>query len=97
MVYDPDPIPTGAIDLPEALTDLTERLAEHIHDVWAERRMKEGWTYGPERNDAAKTHPGLVPYEELSESEKEYDRQTALEAIRAIVAMGYQISERDPK
>ena len=95
MPYTPRPINTDAVELPQALTDLTERLAEHIHDVWAQQRMEEGWTYGPERNDAAKTHPCLVPYADLPESEKEYDRQTALEAIRAILALGYHIVPPD--
>jgi hypothetical protein len=90
--YIPDPIDTSAIELPDALAELTEQLAEHIHDVWALLRMEEGWTYGPRRDDEAKTHPGLVPYAELSESEKEYDRRTALEAIRAILALGYRIT-----
>lgn len=92
MSYKPSLIGTTHVVLPEFLT---ERLAEHIHDVWAQRRMAEGWTYGPRRDDEAKTHPGLVPYDELSESEKEYDRQTALEAIRAILALGYRITPPD--
>lgn len=91
MPYTPEPIPTDTVELPEELAGLTERLAEHIHDVWAQRRIDEGWTYGAQRDDEAKTHPGLVPYAELSESEKEYDRETALEALRAILALGYCI------
>jgi hypothetical protein len=89
--YEPDPLPTTGVALPDALAELTERLARHIHDTWARRRMQAGWTWGPERDDAARTHPGLVAYDELSESEKEYDRETALEALRAIVALGYRI------
>jgi hypothetical protein len=64
--------------------------------VWARQRQKEGWKFGPARSDTAKEHPGLVPYEDLSESEKEYDRATALETIRTILALGYRI-ERPPK
>lgn len=89
--YEPQPLRTGAVLLPAALADHTERLARHVHDVWARRRLQEGWSWGPERDDAARTHPGLVAYEELSEAEKEYDRQTALESLRAIVALGYRI------
>jgi len=91
MTYQPDPLDTGSIKLPSALTPLVERLAEHVHDTWAKRRIEEGWTYGPERNDDKKTHPGLVPYEELSEAEKDYDRQTALETLKAVRALGYGI------
>jgi hypothetical protein len=85
------PIDTSQVDLPPSLEGLTERLAAHIHAVWARGRLDEGWRPGPRRDDAARTHPGLVPYEELSESEKDYDRRTALEAIRAILALGYEV------
>ena len=98
MTYRPTPLSTDDIELPEALTPLVERLAEHVHDTWAQRRIEEGWTYGPERDDDAKTHPGLVPYEELSEAEKDYDRQTALETLKAVRVLGYAIvpSQTDP-
>ena len=91
MTYRPDPLDTCSVKLPDALTPLVERLAEHVHDMWAKRRIKEGWSYGPERNDDVKTHPGLVPYEELSEAEKDYDRQTALETLKAVRVLGYGI------
>ena len=73
--------------------ELTEEIAENVHDIWAVGRMKEGWTYGEERNDAQKTTPCLVPYGELSESEKAYDRNTALETLKSIVALGYKIEK----
>src|SRR5271166_5074006 len=74
--YRPAPIDTSAVTLSKALTDLLEVLAENTHNVWAARRLAQGWTYGPCRDDAAKKHPSLVPYRELRESEKEYDRRT---------------------
>ena len=92
MPYDPAPIPTDHVSLPPELDGLVERLAEHVHDVWAEGRMADGWTHGARRDDDAKTHPGLVPYEELSESEKDVDRRTALGTLRAILALGYSLS-----
>jgi ryanodine receptor 2 len=70
---------------------LAERLAEHVHDLWAEARLAEGWTYGPRRDDEARTHPGLVPYADLTEQEKGYDRRTALGTLRAILALGYEL------
>jgi hypothetical protein len=85
------PIDTSEVTLSDDLAGLTERLAAHIHETWAQRRRAEGWTYGAQRDDAAKTHPGLVPYAQLAESEKEYDRQTAIETIRSILALGYRI------
>jgi ryanodine receptor 2 len=89
--YQPKPIATGEIVLPRRLELLLERLAEHVHDIWAEKRMAEGWKFGPARSDAALEHPDLVPFAELTETEKEYDRATARETVRAIVALGYRI------
>lgn len=86
-------MPASALhpDLPESIEPLLERIAEQVHVAWMESRRREGWTYGAERNDLAKTHPGMVPYAELAESEKEYDRRTARAAIRAILDRGYRI------
>lgn len=97
MSYTPKPIDTSAVELPPDLLELTEKLAENTHDLWALQRMQQGWTYGPQRDDAAKKHPDLVPYSELPESEKEYDRTTAMEALRAIMALGYEIRRREMK
>lgn len=91
MSYSPAPIDTSSVALSPELLALTENLAEHAHDLWALQRMKDGWTYGAARDDAARKHPCLVPYAELAESEKEYDRQTALGTLKAIIALGYVI------
>jgi hypothetical protein len=92
MDYQPRPVATGAIELSPELRELTERLAENAHDLWAQQRLADGWTYGRQRDDAAKRHPCLVPYRDLPESEKEYDRLMALGTLRAILALGYQIT-----
>jgi ryanodine receptor 2 len=94
--YEPRPIDTSRVTLPPELVELTEVLARHAHDSWARLRMAQGWRYGPERSDARKEHPSLVPYEALPESEKQADRDTALGTLEAIVALGYRIetSER---
>lgn len=91
MEYKPDPIDTSHIVLPEDLVALLERLAENTHDIWAKQRMAEGWKYGPARDDRKKEHPDLVPYSILPEGEKEYDRRTAMEALKVIYALGYEI------
>jgi tetratricopeptide (TPR) repeat protein len=90
-VYNPEPIDTSNASLPPELVPLLERLAENAHDVWAEQRLRDGWTLGPVRNDAAKQHPSLVPYDELPESEKTYDRILASQTLRAILVLGYRI------
>ncbi len=93
MDYKPVPIETSDVRLSEDLRDLTELLARNAHDNWARQHLSEGWRYGPERNDARKEHPCLVPYEQLPEAEKEYDRKTAMETIKAIIALGYRIDK----
>jgi len=87
-------IDVSRITLPSGILELTERLAENAHDVWAIGRFKDGWTYGERRDDAAKKHPCLVPYGQLPESEKEYDRQMAMETLKAIYALGYAIEKK---
>src|SRR5258708_32236077 len=93
MNYRPRPIDTTHVTLNASFAALTEKLAESTHDTWAQGRLREGWTYGERRDDALKTNPTLVPYDKLPSSEKEYDRQTALETLKAIVALGYQLIE----
>ena len=92
-MYTPAPIDTKGVQLPADILALAEALATNTHDVWAQGRIQQGWIYGPVRDDAAKTHPCLVPYDELPESEKEYDRATALETLRMIMKLGYRINK----
>ena len=89
--YQPSPIDTSDVQLPEELLALTEKIAENTHDLWAAGRLREGWTYGEKRDDAAKTTPCLVPYDELPDSERVYDRTTSMETIKLIVKLGYKI------
>ena len=72
---------------------MTEALAKNTHEVWAQERMAQGWRFGPERNDQRKEHPSLIPYEQLPEKEKVYDRNTAMETVRAVLALGYRIAK----
>jgi len=91
LSYKPAPFDASHVSLSREISDLRELLARNAHDNWAKLRMAEGWRHGPERNDARKQHPSLVPYDELTESEKEYDRQTALETVKTLLALGYTI------
>ncbi len=92
-MYTPKPINTGGIKLPAELLELTERIAENVHENWAKGRIEEGWTYGETRDDTKKTTPCLVPYDKLPDAEKEYDRVTALETVKLIMALGYKIEK----
>lgn len=92
--YEPHPINVDTIPLDGDLEELQEAIAENAHDVWAEARIKDGWTYGKERNDAQKHNPDLVPYTALSEGEKEYDRIMAFKTIKLVKKLGYDIIKR---
>lgn len=89
--YVPQPVDTSGIQLPEELSELVEQMAKNVHEVWAQSRMEQGWEYGDERSDALKQHPCLVPYEELPEVEKAYDRDTALGTLKLICKLGFKI------
>ena len=94
-MYVPNPIDTSDITLSPDLTALKELLAKNTHEVWSAGRIEQGWVYGETRSDAKKQTPCLVPYDELPDSEKEYDRRTALETIRLMLKLGYKISRPD--
>lgn len=89
--YVPQPMDTSDIQLPEELNVLIEKMAKNVHEVWAQSRMEQGWTYGEQRNDALKYHPCLVPYEDLPEVEKQYDRDTSLQTLKLISKLGFKI------
>ena len=90
--YIPKPAQTDNVVLSAELNDLVEAMAKNVHDVWAQSRMEQGWSYGPERNDALKHHPCLVAYEELPEVEKAYDRDTAVGTLKLILKLGFKIT-----
>lgn len=95
MNYKPNPIDTKDIVLSADILNLAEQLAKNTHDIWAIGRINEGWKYGTVRDDKFKTTPCLVPYEELPESEKEYDRNTAIETLKLIEKLGFKIVKED--
>jgi RyR domain-containing protein len=90
--YRPEPVETSGIALDARIEPLIELLARNVHDVWAQERLAQGWTYGPARDDSKKQHPCLVPYEQLPESEKQYDRHVAVGTLKAITAFGYRLT-----
>lgn len=91
QTYIPAPLDTRDVELPKELDALIEKMARNVHDVWAQGRMAEGWTYGEQRDDKLKTHPCLVPYEVLPDAEREYDRQTAVQTLKLILKLGFKI------
>lgn len=89
--YVPQPVDTEDVVLGKDLEELVEQMAKNVHEVWAQTRMEQGWTYGEQRDDAKKQHPCLVAYEELPEEEKEYDRNTAVGTLKLIRKLGFNI------
>ena len=94
--YKPAPRDTSGVQVPREISELTELLARNTHDNWACQPMAEGWRHGPQRDDSKKEHPSLVPYDALPESEKEYDRRTAMETVKTILALGFRIEKDRP-
>lgn len=93
-IYSPVPIDTSKVEVPDDLMQLAEILALNVHETWALERINQGWKYGIERNDLQKLHPCLVSYDELPESEKVFDRKTAMETIKVILSMGFEIKKK---
>ena len=91
MAYQPAPFDNSCVELSADLNGLIEMLARNNHDLWAKRRLEEGWRWGPRKDETQKETPLLIPYEELPESEKQYDRDNAIETLRTILALGYNI------
>ncbi len=90
--YIPQPIDTSDIELPEELLQLADYISKNVHEVWAETRIKQGWTWGEVRDDSLKKHPCLIPYEELTEEEKLFDHNTAIGTLKLIMKLGFRIS-----
>lgn len=91
--YIPQPVDLSGVSLPDGIYDLTEQIARNVHDVWAQSRLAEGWVYGKQIDFELKTHPSLVPYDELPESEKDYDRNTSINTLKLIIKHGFKITK----
>lgn len=94
-MYTPQPVDTSDVKLPRELEELVEQMSRNVHEVWAQTRISQGWTYGDERDDEQKTHPCLVPFDELPDSEKEYDKNTAIGTLKLIMKLGFRIERQN--
>ena len=93
MPYRPQPLDIAHVEIPLELDSLLEKLAVNVHDIWADQRLKDGWKFGPERDDAKKEHPCLRPFNELPVAEQEYDRRVVRDTLRAVLTLGYRIEK----
>lgn len=81
------------IELDPGLEEQLDSIARNVHDAWARERLLQGWRYGPSLDREAKTHPSLVPYEELSEQERQLDLSTARQVLKSLLSLGYRIEK----
>ena len=93
--YNPKPIDLSDVELTEDLNELREAIAENAHDIWAVERQAQGWTYGPHRDDAKKETPCMVAYSKLPESEKKFDRDMAMNTLKLVKKLGYDLIKRE--
>lgn len=91
--YTPTPADTSGIKLPDELLPLVEDMARNVHEVWARTRLEQGWRHGQQRDDHYRHHPNLVPYDELPEAEKIFDRNTSVETLKLILKLGFTITK----
>ena len=91
--YIPAPVDTSDVKLPDELLPLVEDMARNVHEVWARTRLEQGWRHGPQRDDNNRRHPDLVPYDELPEAEKIFDRNTSVETLKLILKLGFTITK----
>ena len=94
FVYEPSPIGLDDVELSDDLTELQEAIAENAHEIWAKNRKDQGWSYGPERNDQRKEPPDMIPYCNLPESEKIYDREMAMQTLKLVKKLGFEIVKK---
>ena len=94
FIYEPSPIGLDDVELSEDLSELQEAIAENAHEIWAKNRRDQGWSYGLERNDQKKETPDMIPYCNLPESEKLYDREMAMQTLKLVKKLGFEIVKK---
>ena len=95
MKYQPRPLDTSDIVLPDAVGEVADLLSKNVHEVWAAQKVSDGFSYGERDDKTLKTHHNLVPYEDLSQEDRQYDRNTALETVRVLLKLGFVIQKKD--
>ncbi|XP_023320280.1 ryanodine receptor isoform X3 [Eurytemora carolleeae] len=96
VAYIPQPVDTSTIQLPSFVENIRDKLAENIHEMWAMGKIEAGWTHGERRDDTMGLHPCLTQFQNLPQAEKRYNVQLAVQTLRTIIALGYNISMDKP-
>ncbi|RMC00432.1 hypothetical protein DUI87_23041 [Hirundo rustica rustica] len=89
--FDPKPVSTSNLVLPEKLEYIVSKYAEHSHDKWAFEKTNSGWKYGVSLDENMKTHPLIRPFKTLAEKEKEIYRWPARESLKTMLALGWSL------
>nr|XP_038032575.1 ryanodine receptor 2 isoform X9 [Anas platyrhynchos] len=89
--FNPQPVDTSNITIPEKLEYFINKYAEHSHDKWSMEKFANGWTYGETYSESAKVQPLMKQYKLLSEKEKEIYRWPIKESLKTMLAWGWRI------
>ncbi|NXM89875.1 RYR2 protein, partial [Oenanthe oenanthe] len=89
--FNPQPVDTSNITIPEKLEYFINKYAEHAHDKWSMEKFANGWTYGETFSESAKVQPLMKQYKLLSEKEKEIYRWPIKESLKTMLAWGWRI------
>ncbi|XP_075894426.1 ryanodine receptor 2 [Nelusetta ayraudi] len=89
--FDPQPVDTASVTVPERLEFVVNKYAEHTHEKWSLEKFSNGWVHGEQLCENTKVHPLLKPYRALAEKEKEALRYSIKETIKSMLAFGWTI------
>ncbi|XP_075257500.1 ryanodine receptor 2-like isoform X3 [Convolutriloba macropyga] len=89
--YKPAPYDIAIVQLGPVMSKLVELLAENTHNIWAEAKIARSWTHGAQDSASMKRTPLLTEYKNLDPVARKGVRNSAVEAIKLIVVLGYRI------
>ncbi|KAM6956587.1 ryanodine receptor 2-like [Aplochiton taeniatus] len=89
--FDPQPVDTSNVLLPERLEFVVNKYSEHTHEKWSLDKFANGWVHGDQLCETMKVHPLLKPYRALGEKDKEAYRWAIKETVRSMLAFGWTI------
>ncbi|XDC62019.1 hypothetical protein R6Z07M_013201 [Ovis aries] len=91
--FDPRPVETLNVIIPEKLDSFINKFAEYTHEKWAFDKIQNNWSYGENIDEELKTHPMLRPYKTFSEKDKEIYRWPIKESLKAMIAWEWTIEK----
>ena len=91
-------MPLGGWGVPHVVLtpDEVEDLARREHDRWRAERAAAGWQYGPQRDNAKRLNPLLVPWDDLPAAAQDDSREAARRIPRCSPSAGLEVLRLDP-